>query len=96
MVHWIASYVGFEILVIAAAVAVSLWRSHRRRHPRPIEPPPGFERTEERFVDPTTRVVHVVWFNPQTGERRYQPLGREEGGGPAEAEPGSVRRRRSP
>ena len=74
MRHWIASSAAVEALVVALAVALSLWRSHRRRHPRPVALPPGFERTEERFVDPTTGVTQVVWFNPQTGERRYQPL----------------------
>lgn len=88
MVQWIASYAAFEILGVAGAVGFSLWRSQRRRHPRPIELPPGFERTEERFMDPTTGVAHVVWFNPQTGERRYQPLGREEAGRPSESEDG--------
>lgn len=80
MVHWIAAYVAVEILVVAGAVGISVWAAYRRRHPHPIELPPGFERTEERFLDPTTGVPHVVWFNPRTGERRYQPLGRGQAG----------------
>lgn len=69
--NWTFSAVGF--VVVGVAVAVSLWRSYRRAHPRTEAPPPGFERTSERFLDPTTGLEQVVWFNPRTGERRYQP-----------------------
>jgi hypothetical protein len=30
-----------------------------------------FQATDERFVDPTTRVPMRVWVDPATGERRY-------------------------
>lgn len=32
-----------------------------------------FRRTDERFVDPTTRQRLRVWADPATGERRYRP-----------------------
>jgi hypothetical protein len=35
--------------------------------------PRGFQRTEERFLDPSTGVLMRVWFDPATGERRYLP-----------------------
>ena len=35
--------------------------------------PPGFRRTDERFLDPSTGVLMRVWFDPATGERRYVP-----------------------
>ena len=89
MVHWIATYGVLEVLILAALVGLSLWQSHRRRHPRHVEIPPGFKRTDERFVDPISGVMQVVWFNPQTGQRRYQPLERE-GGGPASEPPKSA------
>jgi hypothetical protein len=34
----------------------------------------GFVRTDETFVDPTTGIRQRVWFNPHTGERRYQTV----------------------
>ena len=33
--------------------------------------PAQFERTEERFVDPTTHRVMRVFVDPRSGERRY-------------------------
>lgn len=33
--------------------------------------PPGFAATPERFVDPETGTPVQVWFNAETGERRY-------------------------
>ncbi|WP_242126438.1 hypothetical protein [Sphingobium sp. Sx8-8] len=32
---------------------------------------PGWTRTQERFVDDASGRVMTVWFNSQTGERRY-------------------------
>lgn len=37
---------------------------------RPMEP--RFQRTDERFIDPTTRRQMRVWLDPRTGERRYR------------------------
>jgi len=34
-------------------------------------PEPRFRPTEERFLDPTTRVRLRVYVDPATGERRY-------------------------
>ena len=34
--------------------------------------PARFQRTEERFVDPTTNLVMRVFLDPRTGERRYR------------------------
>jgi len=36
-------------------------------------PDARFQRTDERFVDPTTEVRLQVWIDPATGERRYVP-----------------------
>lgn len=72
MWRWVASYAAFEAVVVAAALLATLWHAHMRRHPRAVELPPGFSCTDERFIDPTTGVVHEVWFNPETGERRYK------------------------
>jgi hypothetical protein len=35
--------------------------------------PEGLQRTEEVFNDPTTGDLTRVWYDPQTGERRYLP-----------------------
>jgi hypothetical protein len=35
-------------------------------------PDPRFRPTEERFVDPTTRLRLRVWVDPSSGERRYR------------------------
>ncbi len=37
---------------------------------RPMEP--RFRRTDERFIDPTTRKSMRVWLDPDSGERRYR------------------------
>ena len=69
-------------IAAVVAVAMSLRRSHLRAHPPRVAMPPGFEETAERIVDPVSGVVQSVWFNPRTGERRYQPLepdGRQDG-----------------
>jgi len=36
--------------------------------------PGRFRPTDERFMDPTTKVAMQVWLDPTTGERRYVPL----------------------
>jgi hypothetical protein len=36
-----------------------------------VPPADGWERTEERFVDPKTGRLVSVYYNPRTGERRY-------------------------
>jgi hypothetical protein len=32
----------------------------------------GFQPTDEIFIDPTTGIKQRVWFNPSTGERKYE------------------------
>ncbi len=38
-------------------------------------PEPRFRPTDERFRDPTTRVLMRVYVDPATGEQRYVPEG---------------------
>jgi hypothetical protein len=33
---------------------------------------PRFQRTDERFIDPTTHREMRVWIDPNSGERRYR------------------------
>ncbi len=72
---------AFYVLAIVLLLAGSLiWttQKRKRRLARPNPPPPGFQRTDETFTDPTTKVVERVWYNPETGERWYEPLGKED------------------
>ena len=45
--------------------------------------PPGFRRTDEVFVDPSSGVTMRVWFDPASGERRYVADGSTAGPGRA-------------
>ena len=38
-------------------------------------PGPGWQETEERFIDPETKKCVTVFFNPANGERRYVAKG---------------------
>ncbi|WAH36082.1 hypothetical protein [Alicyclobacillus dauci] len=71
--HWFVSYVVFELMIVAVAVlATVLVRIRRRsRLNRSITPPPGFVRTDEVSIDPTTGIAQRVWYDPATGERLY-------------------------
>ena len=39
------------------------------------DPGPGWQETEERFIDPETKQCVTVFFNPTKGERRYVAKG---------------------
>jgi len=43
--------------------------------PRVSQTGGNWQRTGERFVDPTTKREVEVYFNPQTGERDYRDAG---------------------
>jgi hypothetical protein len=47
--------------------------SHAGGDPAGTALPRTFQRTDERFLDPSTGVLMRVWFDPATGERRYLP-----------------------
>lgn len=70
-------YVIVVVLLLAGSL---IWtrEKRKRRLAQPAPPPPGFQRTEETFTDPTTKVVERVWYNPETGERWYEPLGKDD------------------
>lgn len=54
--------------VIAAAVLVERWRYRARR----TEDGDGWQKTDERFVDPESGRAMQVFYNPRSGERRYE------------------------
>lgn len=72
MLRFILSYAFFEIVIVGVALLFTVWHAYRRRHPKPWTPPPGFQKTDEVFVDPTTGNRQRVWYNAQTGERSYE------------------------
>ena len=74
--------------VLLAAVVLERFR-YRSEHAERTSAPPGpgggeeldaplerrFQRTDEVFEDPTSRVRMRVWLDPATGERRYRAEG---------------------
>jgi len=58
--------------VIAVAVLVERWRYQARRG----EDGGGWQETDERFVDPESGQAMQVFYNPRSGERRYEPADR--------------------
>jgi Domain of unknown function (DUF1707) len=48
-------------------------RRHRRGHAEAAAPGEGWVPTDERFRDPTTRVIMRVWIDPADLSRHYVP-----------------------
>ena len=63
------------IWVLAVFGPVLAWLLFRgggyKRQPDPRPTGPGWQRTDERFVDPTSGEMLVVWYCASTGERAY-------------------------
>ena len=63
---------GWQALALGVIVLIGTlferWRYRRIEAP----PPKGdWQRTDERFIDPSTGDAVEVMFDPRTGERRY-------------------------
>ncbi len=54
-------------------MAVERPSKQRRGHAQAAEPAAGWLPTDERFRDPTTRVVMRVWIDPADQSRHYVP-----------------------
>lgn len=70
------AYVLLDLLVGALIIVIAFQATtyYRRKRSREIdEIPPGFERTDEVTIDPTTGIRMVVWYNKETGQRIYVP-----------------------
>ena len=66
---WAAVQCGVGLAVVLAWL---LFRSGGFKRRPDVQPSgPGWELTDERFVDPTSGEVLVVWYCPRTGERVY-------------------------
>jgi hypothetical protein len=67
--------IPFLIWCGIVAVPVLVWALFRRggykRRPLETPPGPGWELSEERFIDPRSGETLDVWFCPRTGERAY-------------------------
>jgi hypothetical protein len=61
--------VGVAILV---AIVLSFFM---RRHGESTTPAGDWQRTDEVFVDPTTKRHMRVWIDPVDGQRHYVPEG---------------------
>ena len=64
---------GLFVLAIWAAIAAIGLVFERFRYKPVLNAPSGegWERTEERFVDPETGQTLTVYYRPTTGERAY-------------------------
>jgi hypothetical protein len=66
----------YYLVFIAAIFFVgSLFERVRYKKLENEDPGPGWEETEERFIDPETKKCVTVFFNPANGERRYVAKG---------------------
>ncbi len=63
-----AGLLGIWAVVLLVGLAIERWR-YKRLGATP--PGPGWQQTDERFIDPETGRLVTVWFHPATGERRY-------------------------
>ncbi len=63
-----AGMLAFWALILLAGLAIERWRYKRLSA---TAPGPGWQKTDERFVDPETGKLVTVYFHPATGERRY-------------------------
>jgi hypothetical protein len=70
---------GIGAMIVGALIIASV--GLERRYGRPGAPPrvehSDWELTKEKFVDHETGQLLEVWMDPLTGERRYEPAGRD-------------------
>ena len=70
---------GSAAVVIGVIMVLSI--AFEKRYGRPgQEPTPAsidWQRTNEKFIDDETGEPIEVWMDPLTGERRYEPAGRD-------------------
>jgi hypothetical protein len=72
--------IGFMLWLAVIIAVVLVWAFFRqggyKRDALTAPPGPGWVKTDERFVDPTSGETLDVWFDPRTGERAYVRAGR--------------------
>ena len=58
------------LIAIAALLLFILFERNRYKQVAD-RPPPGWEATGERFVDPETGKMVAVYYDPKSGQRQY-------------------------
>ena len=58
-------------LALVALVWLLFRSGGYKRKPLDYTPGPGWTRTDERFIDPSSGETLEVWFHPDSGERQY-------------------------
>ena len=70
---------GIGLMIVGALIFASV--GLERRYGRPGTPPrvehSDWQLTNEKFVDHETGQLIEVWIDPLTGERCYEPAGRD-------------------
>lgn len=61
------------LVIILSIIGTVIYRHNRLKH-QINEPPSGFQKTNEIFIDPTTGIKQQVWYNPKSGERYYKNI----------------------
>jgi len=79
MSYFLSVYFGIQLLIVSLSLIGTLIYRRRRLAQRTSQPPSGFQKTNEIFIDPTTGVQQQVWFNPASGERFYQKVDKDKG-----------------
>ncbi|MFD1705539.1 hypothetical protein ACFSCZ_02075 [Siminovitchia sediminis] len=72
---WIIGLYGLQILLLVFLIIVSwfVWdKRFKKKHG--VDVPPGFRRTNEISIDPTTKKKLIVYYNHETGERFYKEM----------------------
>jgi hypothetical protein len=59
-----------SFLAVAILLACVLFERFRYK-PIADRPPPGWQATGERFIDPETGTPVIVFYDPTSGERQY-------------------------
>jgi hypothetical protein len=70
----VALWIGTGMISLAVVGAIALATALLERgYGKLVRPPLGgsWRPTDERFVDPESGKPVTVWFDPETGERRY-------------------------
>lgn len=63
---------GAAALVVIAVLSWIFWDKRFKSNQYSEQIPPGFVKTNEFFIDPTTNRRVSVYFNATTGERFYK------------------------
>ena len=65
---------GIPLLVVGSLILLTVFLEPRYRGAKPGPTGPGWQQTSERFRDEESGEWLEVWFDPESGERRYVPV----------------------